>query len=63
MYHLLFFLFNTIPPNSWIVCTWRLLMAYLINSISNEITDFLALTDTVNVVVKIPGALYDKYFE
>jgi len=26
-----------------------------------ETTDFLALTDTVNVVVKIPGALNDKY--
>ena len=27
----------------------------------NEITDFEALTDTVNVVVKIPGANHDKY--
>ncbi|ENW98056.1 hypothetical protein F900_03530 [Acinetobacter modestus] len=26
-----------------------------------EITDFEALTDTVNVVVKIPGALNDKF--
>jgi len=26
-----------------------------------EITDFQALTDSVNVVVKIPGALNDKY--
>ena len=26
-----------------------------------DITDFEALTDTVNVVVKIPGANHDKY--
>lgn len=26
-----------------------------------EITDFLALTDALNVVVKVPGALNDKY--
>lgn len=26
-----------------------------------EITDFMALTDTINVVVKVPGALNDKY--
>lgn len=26
-----------------------------------EVTDFYALTDAVNVVVKIPGALNDKY--
>ncbi|MBV6819534.1 cupin domain-containing protein [Rahnella sp. PD12R] len=26
-----------------------------------DITDFEALTDTVNVVVKLPGALGDKY--
>ena len=27
----------------------------------NEPTDFLAVTDTVTVVVKLPGALNDKY--
>jgi quercetin dioxygenase-like cupin family protein len=27
----------------------------------NEATDFLALDDTVTVVVKVPGALDDKY--
>lgn len=26
-----------------------------------EITSFLALTDAINVVVKVPGALNDKY--
>lgn len=26
-------------------------------------TDFKAITDTVNVVVKLPGALHDKYVE
>ena len=26
-----------------------------------EETDFLALTDSVNVVVKVPGALNDKF--
>ncbi|MGM3224113.1 hypothetical protein [Dickeya zeae] len=26
-----------------------------------EVTDFTALTDAVNVVVKLPGALNDKY--
>jgi hypothetical protein len=26
-----------------------------------EVSDFEALTDAVNVVVKVPGALYDKY--
>ncbi|TFF33872.1 hypothetical protein [Pseudomonas sp. RIT623] len=26
-----------------------------------DMTDFRALTDTVNVVVKTPGALHDKY--
>jgi quercetin dioxygenase-like cupin family protein len=28
---------------------------------AGEITDFEALTDTVNVVVKVPGASNDKY--
>jgi hypothetical protein len=27
-----------------------------------EVSDFEALTDAVNVVVKVPGALNDKYF-
>lgn len=27
----------------------------------NETTDFLAVTDTITVVVKVPGALNDKY--
>ena len=26
-------------------------------------TDFLAITDTINVVVKVPGANDDKYME
>jgi quercetin dioxygenase-like cupin family protein len=26
-----------------------------------DITDFEAITDTINVVVKVPGALHDKY--
>ncbi len=29
----------------------------------NETTDFLAVTDSVNVVVKIPGANNDKYLK
>lgn len=29
----------------------------------NEITDFQAMTDTINVVVKIPGAKNDKYLK
>ena len=28
-----------------------------------EITDFMAITDAVNTVVKIPGASDDKYFK
>ena len=27
----------------------------------NDVTDFYAITDTVNVVVKVPGAMNDKY--
>lgn len=29
----------------------------------NEITDFLVLSDTITVVIKIPGVLNDKYNE
>jgi hypothetical protein len=29
----------------------------------SESTDFLAITDTVNVVVKVPGANNDKYID
>jgi hypothetical protein len=29
----------------------------------HESTDFLALTDAVNVVVKLPGALNDKFVD